>query len=228
MITGWDWVILALFAALVAQDTTAGPQLLFSEPLVAGTVAGLILGDLRLGLLVGTAIQLIWCGAVPAGTAVFLDINVGTVCAVAVARSAGGAPIAAAASVLWLIPVGLLGCALTEIGMRFCGTLVASIRPERVTASALVLRHAAGWLFAGARGSVTFLAGAGAGVAAVPVLVRLLGAAVDPGVLWAGLFGAGAGSAIAATWRFSKGKAAFLGAAGVLGAWAGGLLPVSW
>lgn len=223
-----DWVLLALLAAFVAQDTTAGPQLLFSEPLVAGTVAGLLVGDVKLGLLIGTAIQLIWCGAVPAGTAFFLDINTGTVCVVALAGALGGGPMVAAAGIVWLIPVGLLGCALTETGMRFSGWMAETERLEKATERGLVLRHASGWAFAGLRGMATFSIGAAVGILVVPHVSRGLDGMADARVIWAGLFGAGSGAAVAATWRFSHGKAAGLGVLGAAGAWAAGVLPMQW
>ncbi len=214
-----QWVILLLIAAFVAQDTTAGPQLLVSEPLVAGPAVGWIAGDVNLGLDIGIAAQLIWSGAVPAGSVLFLDVNTATVCAVVVAVSAGKTLLAMALSLAWLIPVGFLGSMLTVLNRRLNGRLIRGIRPESDRGRLIAMRHLTGWAVAGARGMITVAIGVPLGITVVSRLALSVGPYVDPVLLWSGILGAGAGVAIGVTWRYGRGKAALLGALGVLGLW---------
>lgn len=220
-----QWVVLLLIAALVAQDTTAGPQLLFSEPLVAGPVVGWVLGDFHLGLVIGIAAQLIWSGAVPAGSTFFLDVNVGTVCAVVVAIVVGKTLLAMAVSLLWMIPVGLLGSALTALNRRINARLVASVRPQLDRGRVIGIRHLTGWAIAGVRGMMTLAVGIPLGVPVVRSLTLSAGPYVDPVLLWSGIFGTGAGVALSVTWRYSHGKAAAFGALAALGLWMVGVRP---
>jgi hypothetical protein len=66
---------------------------------------------------------------------------------------------------------------------------------------------------------ITVAIGVPLGIAVVSRLALSVGPYVDPVLLWSGILGAGAGVAIGATWRYGRGKAALLGALGVLGLW---------
>ena len=72
-------VLLSILAGAVALDTTAAFQLMFSQPLVAGTCAGLIVGYPEVGLLVGTVLQLVWVGTLPVGGTPFPDTGLAAV-----------------------------------------------------------------------------------------------------------------------------------------------------
>jgi len=220
-----QWVILLLIAALVAQDTTAGPQLLFSEPLVAGPLVGWVLGDFHLGLVIGIAAQLIWSGAVPAGSTFFLDVNVGTICAVVVAIVVGKTLLAMAVSLLWMIPVGILGSVLTSLNRRINARLAASVRPQLDRGRLIGIRHLTGWAIAGARGMTTVAVGVPLGAVIVRFLTLSAGPYLNPVLLWSGIFGAGAGVAVGVTWRYSHGKAAVFGVLAALGLWMVGIRP---
>ena len=52
--------VLALVAGALALDTTAALQVMVSQPLVAGSIAGLVVGDVPLGAAVGATLQLVW------------------------------------------------------------------------------------------------------------------------------------------------------------------------
>ena len=58
---------------------------MLSQPLVSGSLVGLILGDLFTGIKIGIVFQLIWFWVVPIGSALFPDTAVGGVIASAVA-----------------------------------------------------------------------------------------------------------------------------------------------
>ncbi len=70
-----DYVPALLVAGLVAGDTTSGPQILLSEPLVSCTLAGLIFGAPETGLLLGVLFQLFIFGYMPLGAVRFFDGN---------------------------------------------------------------------------------------------------------------------------------------------------------
>ena len=75
-------------AGLVAVGTAAGldlvsgPQVLLARPIVAGTLAGLVLGDATSGLLVGGILELYALEVLPVGAARYPDHGPGTVGAV--------------------------------------------------------------------------------------------------------------------------------------------------
>lgn len=66
-------VALSLLGGLLSLDATAVLQVMLSQPLAAGGLAGLVAGDVSTGLAVGAALQLVWIGVVPAGAAPFPD-----------------------------------------------------------------------------------------------------------------------------------------------------------
>ncbi|MFH1502889.1 MAG: PTS sugar transporter subunit IIC [Candidatus Eisenbacteria bacterium] len=76
---------LAGLAGLLALDATAAFQVMVSQPIVAGALAGAVCGDAFAGVLVGAALQLVWLGALPVGAAGFPDAPVGTVVGVGLA-----------------------------------------------------------------------------------------------------------------------------------------------
>lgn len=62
-----------LLAGIVAMDTTSGPQLMISEPLISCFLAGLIFGSPETGLSLGLFFQLLWLDYKPLGTGRFID-----------------------------------------------------------------------------------------------------------------------------------------------------------
>ncbi|MCK5329040.1 MAG: PTS sugar transporter subunit IIC [Candidatus Latescibacteria bacterium] len=115
------WIV-ALIGGLVALDTTAGPQVMISQPIVACPVLGLLLGDLETGLLFGTVLELIWIGTVPAGASRFFDSNMAAVAAAGAAiwamqRCGLPRPTAVLLSLGVVLPIGLLGSRMT-VGVR--------------------------------------------------------------------------------------------------------------
>ena len=66
-------VVLSLLGGALSVDATAALQVMLSQPLVAGCMAGLAVGDPFLGLVVGSTLQLVWLGVLPVGAAPFPD-----------------------------------------------------------------------------------------------------------------------------------------------------------
>ncbi len=206
---------LMVLGALVAQDTTAGPQARFCEPIVGGALAGWIVDDLQTGLLIGVTAQLLWSGAVPAGMSRFLDANTGTVAAVAISGSPSASvpPLTmAAAAFLMLVPIGYLGTWLTTVVRRTNDRLAASGRFQADSPRVIEARHLAGWLISGMRGMMTVAIGIGVGRPVLTQVATLSAPWVDPILMWSGFVGAGIGVSIGVTRRYGRGRITLVGA----------------
>ncbi len=81
--------LLLLWGALVGLDLVSVAQIMIARPLVAGTVAGLILGDPLAGGTVGMVLELFALDVLPVGAARYPDYGIG---AVAAAVTAAGSP----------------------------------------------------------------------------------------------------------------------------------------
>ena len=82
-------LLLLGWGTLVALDLVSVPQAMYARPLVAGTVAGLIAGDVTTGLALGVLLELFALDVLPVGAARYPDHGPATVAAVA---AAAGAP----------------------------------------------------------------------------------------------------------------------------------------
>lgn len=103
-------VVLALlvWGTLVGLDLVSVPQAMISRPLVAGTVAGWLVGDVEAGLRIGVLFELFALDVLPVGAARYPDYGPATVAAVALGA---GAP--------WELSLGLsvaLGLVLAVLG----------------------------------------------------------------------------------------------------------------
>ena len=79
----------ALAGGLIGLDRTAAGQFMISQPIVAGPIAGWLLGDAAAGLVIGAVLELIWVLDMPVGTFVPADATIGAVSATAIAVLAG-------------------------------------------------------------------------------------------------------------------------------------------
>ncbi|HSJ23073.1 MAG TPA: PTS sugar transporter subunit IIC [Longimicrobiales bacterium] len=75
-------VILSVLGAVVALDATSFGQLMLSRPLVAGTLAGAIVGMPREGALIGALIEVLSLGILPVGAARYPETGTAAVAAV--------------------------------------------------------------------------------------------------------------------------------------------------
>ena len=76
-------VAVLIMAGIVAMDTTGGPQLLVSEPVVSCYIVGVLLGAPHTGLLMGLMFQLLSLRYLPLGAARLHDGNMGAFVATA-------------------------------------------------------------------------------------------------------------------------------------------------
>jgi mannose/fructose/N-acetylgalactosamine-specific phosphotransferase system component IIC len=74
---------LLLWGTLVALDLVSVPQAMISRPLVAGTVAGALAGDVEAGLRIGVLFELFALDVLPVGAVRYPDYGPATVGAVA-------------------------------------------------------------------------------------------------------------------------------------------------
>jgi mannose/fructose/N-acetylgalactosamine-specific phosphotransferase system component IIC len=101
-------VPLLLWGTIVGLDLVSVPQAMISRPLVAGTVAGWILGDVQAGLRIGVLFELFALDVLPVGAVRYPDYGPATLAAVALAA---GSP--------WQLGLGLstaLGLVLALLG----------------------------------------------------------------------------------------------------------------
>ena len=80
---------LMVWGTLVGLDLATLAQIMIARPIVAGVVAGWILGDVQSGLIVGTILELFAMEVLPFGAARYPDYGLG---AVAASATAAGAP----------------------------------------------------------------------------------------------------------------------------------------
>jgi PTS system mannose-specific IIC component len=81
-------LLLVLWGTLVAVDLVSVPQAMICRPLVAGTVAGWIAGDVEAGLRVGVLFELFALDVLPIGAVRYPDYGPATVAATAFAVGA--------------------------------------------------------------------------------------------------------------------------------------------
>lgn len=125
------YLVLLLLAGIVAMDTTSGPQILLSEPIVSCSAVGLLFGNLETGIMLGILFQLLWLGYLPLGGFAFTDNNMAACISTASLFSAveffglEGITLKAA-----LIPVMLSGVFISVIGLHI-GNIERRINDKR-------------------------------------------------------------------------------------------------
>ena len=142
-------VLIALlgWGTLVGVDLVSLPQMMIARPLVAGTVAGAILGDLDAGLKLGVIFELLQYDILPVGAVRYPEYGPATVAAVATAHGAAGALGLGLGAVVGLV-IGLLGGVtmhlLRRINSRIVGAASAAL--ESGDPRVLVRLHVGGLL----------------------------------------------------------------------------------
>lgn len=115
-------LVLALWATFCIYDTL-GPTFIYAgRPLIAGTVAGMIVGDPTLGLAIGGTLELTALGVYTYGGATIPDYPTGAIVGTALAaEAAGGFSQQLAVGLALGIPAAVLLSALDPVG-RFLPT----------------------------------------------------------------------------------------------------------
>ena len=102
-------LLLSALGGVLALDATSLGQFMISRPLVAGTLAGWLLGDPVLGLEMGAILELFHIADMPTGGSRLPEPGPASVAAVAVAVAAGGAPGLALGTIVGLLTSDLGG-----------------------------------------------------------------------------------------------------------------------
>jgi PTS system mannose-specific IIC component len=97
-------LLIAVWAGICSLDQW-GPHLGFRKPLLAGFVVGIILGDLKSGLIIAGTLELMWLGVNNVGAYQPPDVISGAIVGVAIGILSGGG---VAAGVAVAVPVSLL------------------------------------------------------------------------------------------------------------------------
>ncbi len=84
-------VVVAL-GALVGLDVVSFPQMMFSRPLVATTLGGLVAGDMHAGLALGVVLELIALDTLPVGASRYPEWGSASVAGGALCAALGGHP----------------------------------------------------------------------------------------------------------------------------------------
>lgn len=109
-------VLIGCIAALTALEGDWLGESKFREPLVTGFLVGLVLGDVKQGVMIGGQLQLIWMGATGIGLSASLDIGTGSTIGTAFALMTGkGAEVA----ITFGLPVSILMQFMNAIKMTF-------------------------------------------------------------------------------------------------------------
>ncbi|MFZ5623478.1 MAG: PTS sugar transporter subunit IIC [Gemmatimonadota bacterium] len=124
--------LLLAWGTLVGIDLVSAPQAMLARPIVAGTVAGLIVGDLEAGLRVGALLELFALDVLPIGAVRYPDFGPGTVAAVALAAGTPWAQSLGLAMLLGL-PLAALGGWTHPVLRRANGAAIARLA-ERMSA----------------------------------------------------------------------------------------------
>jgi len=190
-------VLIALlgWGTLVGVDLVSLPQMMIARPLVAGTVAGAILGDLDAGLKLGVIFELLQYDILPVGAVRYPEYGPATVAAVATAHGAAGALGLGLGAVVGLV-IGLLGGITMHLLRRINSRIVsaASAALESGDPRVLVRLHVGGLLRDFLRAAVVTALGLGFAVLVPPHVTFVLsprGAIVVAGAAVAAALAAG-------------------------------------
>lgn len=85
--------LLAILGAVVAVDATSLGQLMLSRPLIAGTLAGALVGMPLEGALIGALMEIMSLGILPVGASRYPETGTAAVAAVGTMGLAGAAPL---------------------------------------------------------------------------------------------------------------------------------------
>ncbi|WP_439001775.1 PTS mannose/fructose/sorbose/N-acetylgalactosamine transporter subunit IIC [Pediococcus damnosus] len=118
LIAIWQVIVLTCYSMYQIMDELT-IQSSLSQPVWAGLIAGLVMGDIKTGLIIGGSLQLTVLGVGTFGGASKIDANSGTVMATAFAIGAGMKPEVAVAALG--VPVASL-MIQTDIVARFANT----------------------------------------------------------------------------------------------------------
>lgn len=138
---------LLVWGILVGVDLVSLPQMMIARPIVAGTVAGAILGDIPTGLQLGVVFELLQYDILPVGAVRYPEYGPATIAAVATAHASTGV-LGLGLGVLVGLVTGLVGGVTINVLRRVNSRIVhnAAAALESGDPRALVRVHVGGLL----------------------------------------------------------------------------------
>jgi mannose/fructose/N-acetylgalactosamine-specific phosphotransferase system component IIC len=121
-------LLLLAWGTLVGLDLISVPQMMIARPIVAGPVAGAILGDLTTGLVLGVVFELFQYDILPVGAARYPEYGPATVAAVSAAQAGAGVH-GLGFGVLVGLAMGLVGGASVHLVHRLNARAVEAAAP---------------------------------------------------------------------------------------------------
>jgi len=122
-------LLLLAWGTLVGLDLVSVPQMMIARPIVAGPIAGALLGDLTTGLQLGVLFELFQYDVLPVGAARYPEYGPATVAGVAAAYAAPGALGIGIGAVVGLL-TALLGGISTHVWRRMNARAVHAAQGE--------------------------------------------------------------------------------------------------
>ena len=140
-------IALVVGGTLVGVDLVSLPQMMIARPLVAGAVAGAILGDIPTGLKLGVVFELLQYDILPVGAVRYPEYGPATVAAVATAHASAGVLGLGLGALVGLV-TGLFGGVTINVLRRVNSRIIhaAAARLESGDPGALVRVHVGGLL----------------------------------------------------------------------------------
>jgi PTS system mannose-specific IIC component len=153
-------IALVVWGTLVGVDLVSLPQMMIARPLVAGTIAGAILGDIPTGLKLGVVFELLQYDILPVGAVRYPEYGPATVAAVATAHASAGVLGLGLGALVGLV-TGLFGGVTINVLRRVNSRIVhaATAQLESGDPSALVRLHVGGLLRDALRAAVVTVFG---------------------------------------------------------------------
>ena len=140
-------LVLVVWGTFVGVDLVSLPQMMIARPLVAGTVAGAILGDIPTGIKLGIVFELLQYDILPVGAVRYPEYGPATVAAVATAHASAGVLGLGLGALVGLV-TGLIGGLTINLLRRVNSRIVhaAAAQLESGDPSVLVRVHVGGLL----------------------------------------------------------------------------------
>ncbi len=132
---------LALLGGLTGLDSVSFPQAMVSRPIVAGPLAGLILGDPVSGMWAGALLELLSLRQLPVGANRVWDTGPAAVAAASAAVAWAGGPVALLVAAAVGVVVGWAGSWSVHLMRQQNARLVAGAPGTLETPARLTLRH---------------------------------------------------------------------------------------
>jgi PTS system mannose-specific IIC component len=131
-------IALLVWGTLVGVDLVSLPQMMIARPLVAGTVAGAILGDIPTGLKLGVVFELLQYDILPVGAVRYPEYGPATVAAVATAHASAGVLGLGLGALVGLV-TGLLGGVTINLLRRVNSRIIHAAAAQLETGDPRVL-----------------------------------------------------------------------------------------